>query len=200
MEEDIMISPELIRLNPFFASLSHSHIATIADTSEEIQVMPGDYIFREGDILDHFFLVVEGEIDLIMGITDRNIGSSFSDRLFRNIEKIDVSIDTLGKGHLFGWSALVSPRHASSTGAIAVKPSRVVTFDCLALQTAFQRDNNFGYLMAQTVAQESYHKLQTYQAEMLSTFAMKADRLYVALRGIDYQRCISTSNAVHQVI
>jgi CRP-like cAMP-binding protein len=161
--------------------------------------MSGDYIFHEGDILDHFFLIVEGEVDIIMEITGRSMGYSRSDQLFGNIKTINVSIDTLGKGEFFGWSALVSFRHASTTGAVAVNSSWVVAFNCLTLQAAFQIDNNFGYLMAQTAAHEINRKLKKFRLEMLSTFAMKADRLYVGFGEGDHQSRIPASTTIHQI-
>jgi hypothetical protein len=68
---------------------------------------------------------------------------------------------------VFGWSALVPPHDATTSGK-ATTPCRVVAFNAQELQRTFVEDSDFGYLMIQKMAQVVRDRLRDLRTESLS--------------------------------
>jgi CRP-like cAMP-binding protein len=162
-----MVSPELIRRYPFFAGLSHEHLATLAGLAEDITVGTGHVFFREDDTIDHFYLVVEGAIAVFMEIPDRTKDQPLSGQLTGELPVHDVIVSTVGSGEVFGWAALVPPPVASG-GAKAVTPCRVIAFDAARLQELFDTDCTFGYQMTQKAATVMRERLRDMRIESIT--------------------------------
>ncbi|MGD2158287.1 MAG: cyclic nucleotide-binding domain-containing protein [Anaerolineales bacterium] len=163
-----MISTELIRRYPFFAGFDRDQISTLASCAQEQSFIPGDYIFYEGDELKHFYLVLDGKADIVIGIPDRAKKHSLSGQLTRAIETIDITISTVQPGDIFGWSGLVPP-HRSTASVVAATNCQVVSFDCEKLLHIFQEDNCFGYLMTQKIARVVRRRLRDMRIESLAS-------------------------------
>lgn len=72
-----------------------------------------DFIFHEGSAAQNFYILDEGEIRLVAAMRREGIE-----------EPAAVSVDTVTKGDVFGWSSLVAP-HFLVLSAVCVKPSVV---------------------------------------------------------------------------
>jgi CRP/FNR family cyclic AMP-dependent transcriptional regulator len=168
-----MISTELLRRYPFFSGLSHKQLVEVAKTGEEVTVEAGQYFFHEGEELKAFYLVLDGEVDIVMGITDQSVNHSFASQLEGKVKKNDVTTSTIVAGDFFGWSGLIPP-HQSTAGAKATQTSRVVIFDCTELLKTFSNDCNLGYLMTQKVAQVIRQRLRDLRMELLASIEEKA--------------------------
>lgn len=162
-----MVSPELLRRYPFFAGLSRDHIATLARLSDEINVDAEHSFFREDDDLDHFYLVLEGAIAIVMELPDRDVEHKVSEQFLREYQTKDVTISTVGSGDVFGWSGLVAPYRATA-GAKAIMPCRVVAFQSRELLKIFDEDCEFGMLMNQKAAQIVRDRLRDLRIESLA--------------------------------
>lgn len=90
------------------------------DAPEVIAYPEGEYIFRLGDPGKHMFMVVEGDVQLIVG---------------------DRVVDTVGPGAFIGEMALIddSPRSASARAGTAVRvfPIDENKFQSLVKETPF---------------------------------------------------------------
>lgn len=162
-----MISPELIRRYPFFASLSHEQIVTLAKVADEVTVETDHYFFHEGDNLDNFYLVLEGVVAIVVEVPDRDVEQKVSEQLTGELQTKEVVTSAVGPGEVFGWSALVSPHQATTSGK-ATTPCRVVTFDCQQLLEIFEEDCQFGYVMTQKIAQIVRERLRDVRIESLA--------------------------------
>lgn len=147
-----MVSPELLRRYPFFANLSLEHLVTLAQVAEEMTVEPEYYFVREGDLLHHFYLILEGAVAITIDLPAR-------DR--------QIITTTLGPEDVFGWSALVPP-HDATSNVKALTECRVVSFDCRELGQNFEEDCRFGYLMIQKMAQILRERLRDMRIETLA--------------------------------
>lgn len=147
-----MVSPELIRRFPFFSNFSLDQIVFLAKIAEENIIQRDHYFNHEGDELNTLYLILEGEISLITKLPQK-------DR--------EVTINTLGPGDIFGWSALVPPYNATA-GAKAIVPSRVVALDAAELRKTFDEDCQFGYLMMIKIAQVIRDRLNSLRIETLA--------------------------------
>lgn len=164
-----MISPEVIRRYPFFAGLDHEHIVLLAKVAEEIAIDAGDYLFHEGEQLDHFYMVLEGAAAIVIEVP-ANVDHKLSEQFTGEMKTKDVVISAIGPGEVFGWSALVPPHDATTSGK-ATTPCRVISFDARELQQIFVEQCDFGYLMIQKMAQVVRDRLRDLRTESLSHMA-----------------------------
>ena len=82
----------------FFQDLTDEEIRAISELCVERSYADGAVIFREGDGADRFFIVLEGEVEILKG--DEETGELLAVR---------------GEGHLFGEMALVDDLPRSAT-------------------------------------------------------------------------------------
>lgn len=146
-----MVSPQLIRRYPFFAGLTHDQISTLAKAATEDTVAAGHYFFRAGDKLNDLYFVIDGRINIVIGVPVHNENNNTANVIMGDLVTEDITVSTIGPGELFAWSALIPP-HRSTAGAVAGTSCRVVSFASEDLFTIFRNDCNFGYLMLEKVA------------------------------------------------
>jgi CRP/FNR family cyclic AMP-dependent transcriptional regulator len=166
-----MIPTELMRRYPVFAGLNDDYMAALAKTAVEFSEDEGHRFFYEGDILDHFYLVLEGTVAIVIEVPDRDEVQTLTRQLTGNLKNRDVTVSTVRPGNIFGWSALIPP-HKSTAGAKAQTPCLVVSFDCEDLLPVCDEDHEFGHLMAQKVAQVIRERLSDMRMESLSRVAI----------------------------
>jgi CRP/FNR family transcriptional regulator, cyclic AMP receptor protein len=148
-----MVSPEVLRRYPFFTGLTMDQIVILAKASQELSLETDQYFFKEGDELDNFYLVLEGQAGIIV-----------------KLPKKDVVFTTLGSGDVFGWSALVPPKTATS-GAKALTNCRVIAFDGQEIWNNLEADPQFGFIMMQRIAQVIRTRLEYLRIETLAFFS-----------------------------
>lgn len=162
-----MISPELIRRYPFFSGLNFDQITTLAIVADEVTVEEGYYFFHEGDRLRELFFLMDGKVDITVGVPDRNHVQNVNEQIMGNFITKDVTVSDVGPGQLFAWSALIPP-HVSTAGARAATQTRVLVFDCEELLRIFQEDSEFGYLMLQKIANAIRQRLRDMRIQSLA--------------------------------
>jgi CRP-like cAMP-binding protein len=70
---------------------------------EEFSCQPGTVIFQQGEQADFLYMVVDGKVDIS----------------YRPYDGVPLTVSHVGKGDLFGWSAVVgSAKYTSSAVAI----------------------------------------------------------------------------------
>ena len=162
-----MVSSELIRRYPFFAGLSYDKIVILAKVADEISVPPEHYFFHEGDELTHFYLVIEGQVAIVLDLPKSGVTHKLSEVLTHSFPTEDITVISLGPGQVFGWSALVPPHEATSSGK-ALTSCRVIAFDCLELRKHFEEDSLFGYQMVLKAAQIIRSRLRDMRIESVA--------------------------------
>jgi len=173
-KEEKMISPEVIRRYPFFAGLDHEHIVTLAKVAEEMSIDAGEYLFHEGDQLDHFYMVLEGAAAIVIEVPASDVDHKLAEQFTGSMTTKEVVISAIGPGEVFGWSALVPP-HDATTSCKATTPCRVTSFDARELLRIFTEQCDFGYLMIQKMAQVVRDRLRDLRTESLSHVMGEAD-------------------------
>jgi CRP-like cAMP-binding protein len=148
-----MITTELISRYPFFSDFELDDLNSIAKAAEGNTFESGEYVFREGDILRYFYIVLEGAI----GIVHEESGKD---------KKSETVISAVGPGHVFAWSALVPPYKATAS-AKALTPCWLIAFDCQKLLLSFEKNCEFGYRMMQKIVQISRDRLLDARIESL---------------------------------
>jgi CRP-like cAMP-binding protein len=85
---------------PLFRNLSRNDLVALAKVTEDLEVEEGKVLAREGDIGHEFFVLVDGEVDVV---------------------KEGETVRKLGAGDFFGEIALIweSPRRTATVTAAA---------------------------------------------------------------------------------
>jgi CRP/FNR family cyclic AMP-dependent transcriptional regulator len=144
-----------IAAHPFAKGLSREHLMVLADCAMETHFAPGELIFREGDIANRFFLLLEGEVAL----ENRATGGD------------PVLIETIGGNDVLGWSWLFSPYYWHFD-ARAVKPTRAIFFYGTWLRERCEQDHQFGYELIKRMAEVVIQRLQATRRQLLEASAL----------------------------
>ncbi|HYA71424.1 MAG TPA: cyclic nucleotide-binding domain-containing protein [Thermoplasmata archaeon] len=95
--------------HPFFSGMDPTLVCAMAAKAEERTYDVGEMLVREGRPAEEFFLVLDGKVALEIGGADRAV----------------ITVETIGRGELLGWSWLVPPYHWRFD-ARATKPTQVI--------------------------------------------------------------------------
>jgi CRP/FNR family cyclic AMP-dependent transcriptional regulator len=114
----------------------------------------GDFIFREGDLSKELYILEEGEISLIVasrkGVTKK---------------LMQVTVDTVTKGDIFGWSALVAP-HSRNMSAICIKRSTVMSVSGTQLNELMNINHSLGYEVMKSLVSVVARRLRDLQGKL----------------------------------
>lgn len=153
-----MISPEILRQYAFFDQLNETQLKCLSETSQEESVAAGTFLFHNGDELNHFYLVIKGEFEIILEAPKLEVEYDTHGQPSQlQIEQVILS--SVGSGNIIGWSGLVAPYRATSGGRARVL-SQIISFDCKKLLQCFENDCSFGFYMIQTAAQAIGKRIQ----------------------------------------
>ncbi len=161
-----MISPEFLRQYPFFSGFDADELRSLALSAEPASFDQGHVFFSAEDPLTRFFLVVEGEVGIILETPRRGVEHGVAAQLIGNIQTDEITISTVGAGHVFGWSSLFPPFRATAA-ARALQPVKAVVFDAKKLLTTFEANTAFGYKMGQKLARVLHDRLHDRRIESL---------------------------------
>lgn len=171
-----MVSAELIRRYPFFGNLSKEQIDNLTHVGTELTLDAGFYFFREGEELDKFYVVLKGEVGILVDLTDDRVKQPLSGQLTGEIITREIVTSKVGPGEIFAWSALVPPFTATSS-CKALSLCRVIGFDCRQLRQMFEEDCRFGYVMLLKTTKIIRARLRSLRMESLSHVLAKANQV-----------------------
>ena len=125
----------ILKRSEVFLGLEDSDLRQIASMpSSQIKTFQsGETIFSLGDDAKYLYILKEGEVDLMITVTPE-----------RSSEPVDLVIEKVTTGGLFGWSAMVGPYIYVLT-AICQKPCQAVIIAGDELIALFDRDSRVGY-------------------------------------------------------
>src|SRR5207245_6311939 len=101
----------LMEIHPFLQGLGTDHMATLADCAMQTEFAPGQLIFREGELANRFYVILQGKVALEARAEEGN----------------PVLIQTIGPGEVLGWSWLFPP-YTWHFDARALQPTKAVFF------------------------------------------------------------------------
>jgi CRP-like cAMP-binding protein len=126
-----MIDPEIqksLRGHPLLQGLSESHVVKLATCARQMTVTAGQYLGREKEAADGFYLIQSGQVAIEICTPDRGT----------------VCIQTLGPGDLVGWSWLAPP-HVWQFDARVTAKVEVLALDAASLRKHCEQDHDLGY-------------------------------------------------------
>jgi CRP-like cAMP-binding protein len=140
----------LVAESPIFAGLDQPSLELIAGCGQNTGFEAGDYLFREGDQADTFYLVRHGRVMVEVFVPGRGA----------------VVIDTVDEGDVVGWSWLFPP-YEQHFDARALDLVRVVAFDGACLRGKCAEDYKLGYELLMRFSQVIVERLQATRLQLL---------------------------------
>jgi CRP/FNR family transcriptional regulator, cyclic AMP receptor protein len=143
-----------ISAHPFFAALTDTQRAALAEDGVIATFTAGERLFDEGGIADLFWLIEQGSIALDMRVPGRG----------------DQILETLGPGTVLGWSWL-HPPYRWHFGAVARVATTTIAFDAASVRRRCDADPAFGYAALRSFTPVITARLQATRIRLLDLYA-----------------------------
>jgi CRP/FNR family transcriptional regulator, cyclic AMP receptor protein len=112
----------------FLSGLSERHLMLLASGVKPMRFAPGEYLAREGQSANAFYLIQTGYVALELHTPDRGV----------------VPVQTVGEGQALGWSWIVPP-HRWRFDCRAVDHVEALAFNAEWLRDRCEQDHELGY-------------------------------------------------------
>jgi CRP/FNR family cyclic AMP-dependent transcriptional regulator len=139
--------------HPFFSGLEPDDLALLAGCATNVSIAAGEYLFREGEPANQFFVVRRGRVAL--QVHGPAAGT--------------MTVDTADAGDVVGWSWLVPP-YIWLFDARAVEPTGAVSFDGVCLREKCEQDPRLGYELMKLVSQVMLSRLTAARVRLLDLY------------------------------
>jgi CRP-like cAMP-binding protein len=133
-----MVSPEILKSFSLFSGLSQAELAGMAKLCRERTYESGSGIFTIGGSAADVYLLKTGKVDI-------QIEFKIYDY------EIMTTVYTVGKGEIFGWSALVPP-HRLTASARCEGKADVMMINGKELTEFLEKDKHIGYVVMKNLS------------------------------------------------
>jgi CRP/FNR family cyclic AMP-dependent transcriptional regulator len=135
---------------PFLRGMPARQLELLSENSMSTEFKAGDTILTEGDSANRFYLILEGQVDLIS----------------RGYDNETVRIQTVGTGDVLGWSWLFPPYYWHFE-AQAITPVKALFFYGSRLRELCEENHDLGYEMMTRVSEIIIKRLQSVRRELV---------------------------------
>ena len=136
-----------------FNGMSEEHLSLIAGCAQNTTFKDGEYLMREGDPADTFFVIRHGRVAMEIFVPQRG----------------GVTIETIDDGDLLGWSWLMPP-FRQHLDARAVGNVHTVAFDATCLRDKSDTDPVLGYELMRRFIPVIVERLQATRVRLLDVY------------------------------
>ncbi|NJN46129.1 MAG: cyclic nucleotide-binding domain-containing protein [Candidatus Competibacteraceae bacterium] len=125
---DIEGLERLLRDHRFFRDMDPKACEVIAGCAANERFNAGDYLMRQGEAADKFYLIRHGAVAQELHVPDRE----------------PIIVQTLHEGDILGWSWLVPP-YQWTMDSRAMQLTRVLSLDARCLRSKYENDPTLAY-------------------------------------------------------
>jgi signal transduction histidine kinase len=133
--EDLRGRIEELRDVPIFAALTDEQLAYVAEEGDLARVTRGEVYAREGEPIEHFYVILEGEFRITKRVDDR-----------------EVTINTYAPGNFFGEVPLLSGTPFLASGR-ALSDARLFRLPVAAFRRMLTKSAPFSNIVLETMAE-----------------------------------------------
>jgi CRP-like cAMP-binding protein len=144
---------DLINEHPFFKDFIPEHIEKVTEIASEVSFNPGQYIFRDGEDANLFYLIGRGIISLEVYVPNGG----------------PVTLGRLNAGDVLGWSWLYPP-HQWHFDARALEAVRMIDLDGRVLRKMIEEDHEFGFQMMKKISLVMEDRLQATRVKLMEVY------------------------------
>jgi CRP-like cAMP-binding protein len=145
-----------LKEHPFFAGCPEDQIALVTGCARNHRFDPGQYLFREGEAADEFFLIRHGKVALEIAAPGQP----------------PIVMATLGEGEIVGASWLLPP-YRWNFDARALELVRALGIDAACLRRKCEADHHLGYEMMKRFAPILVKRLQATRLQILNVYGKR---------------------------
>jgi CRP/FNR family cyclic AMP-dependent transcriptional regulator len=147
----------IIKEHPFFADLGEDFCNLVCGCAKNVRFEAGQYLFREGEPADQFYLIRHGRVALELTTPGR----------------VSLTLQTLAEGEVVGVSWLIPPYRWTSD-ARAIELVRAIAMDATCLRQKCEADHHLGYEMMKRVVSILVQRLQATRLQVLDVYGTPA--------------------------
>lgn len=142
--------------HPFFKGLEPRYLQLIVGCAANVRFDAGQFIFREGEEANQFYIIRHGHVALEISTPERG----------------SLVVQTIGEGEVLGWSWLVPP-YRWHFDARAVELTRAIALDGKCVRTKCEEDHDLGYELMKRFAQIVMQRLQATRLQLLDVYQVR---------------------------
>jgi CRP-like cAMP-binding protein len=143
--------------HPFFRGLDPRYLKLAAGCASNVRFDAGQFIFREGEEANHFYLIRQGRVAVEIFVPNKG----------------SVLLQTLEEGDILGWSWLIPPYHWRFD-ARAVEMTRAIALDGKCLRDKCEADHDLGYELLKRFASILGQRLDATRFQLLDVYGTGA--------------------------
>ena len=143
----------LLKEHPFFQDMNPTVCTIIAGCAANERFNAGDYIFREGEPADKFYLLRHGNVALEIHTPGRE----------------PIIVETLQAGDILGWSWLVPP-FKWRADARAIQLVRAISLDAKCLRGKYEGDHDLGYELFKRFVPVMARRMETSRLQIIDVY------------------------------
>lgn len=148
---------KILRQYSFFEELSDQTFELVINCASTGQFPAGKFIFKEGDLAHHFYLIQKGFVSLEVATPQHGF----------------VVIETLGEGDLLGWSWLIPP-FKWHFDARALEKTEMISIDGQLLRQNMEKHPAQGYELLKRFIPVIVNRMQATRMRLLDLYAAPA--------------------------
>lgn len=147
----------ILAKHPFFDRLEQRHLDLLVGCASNVRFDAGQFILREGEEANHFYLIRHGKVALEIFAGHRG----------------PITVETLEDGDIVGWSWLFPP-YRWRFDARAVEITRAIALDGKCLRTKSEQDHDLGYELLKRFARIVEERLQATRLQLLDVYEVRS--------------------------
>ena len=147
----------IIRDHPFFTGLGEELRKLVCGCARNVRFEAGQFLFREGEPANEFFLLRHGRVALEITAPGRGA----------------MTFQTVGEGEIVGVSWLIPP-YRWTNDARALGLTRAIGMDATCLRRKCEADHDLGYEMMKRFVPVLVQRLQATRLQVLDVYGTPA--------------------------
>ena len=148
-----MPAPE-IKNHPFFKELKAEYVDLVSRYADVESFKPGEYIFREGDSAQKFFIISKGKVDVEIHVPDSH----------------PFAIQSLRDGDVLGWSWFIAP-YQWHFNAHTIEKTELIVINGKALKDAREANHDLGFEIFKRHAGVFVQRLESTRHQLLEMYS-----------------------------
>jgi CRP/FNR family transcriptional regulator, cyclic AMP receptor protein len=143
----------LLAEHPFFEGLDQEYVSFLAGCAKNVRFQQGEFLLREGEPADAFFIIRHGRVALEIDTPGRG----------------SIVVQTVGEGEVIGYSWLFSP-YRWRFDARALELTRALSLDGACLRGKCEEDPKLGYELMKRFAGIVLERLEATRMQLLDVY------------------------------
>ena len=146
----------IIAEHSFFTGLDHGFIDLMVGCASNVRFKKGDYIFKEGDPANTFYLIRQGKVAVEVSAP----------------QHAPIIVATLAEGEILGWSWLLAP-YQWKHQARAKDDVRAIALDGKCLREKCEQNHDLGYEILKRFARIIEQRLEATRLQLIDVYAAR---------------------------